>query len=295
MKVWTRGDMDGLTSAVLLTQVEEVSELLFAHPKDVQDGKLPFGPEDVLVNLPYVPGCGLWFDHHISEEGRLGGEPAGYRGRFEIAPSAARVIYNHYRSPKFEAFRDLLEATDRLDGTSLTREDVENPRGWILLGLTLDPRSGLGPDFQKYFRWLVEYVKEVPLEKVLAHYLVKTRCHRVRQEAAALKALLHERARPEGQVVVTDLRGQRDLPAGNRFLVFTLFPDSLAELRVFDGKDGRTVLAAGHNIFNRVSTVNIGGLFARWGGGGHRGAGTCQVAPEEAEKVIAEVCRALQE
>ncbi|MGE3854035.1 MAG: exopolyphosphatase, partial [Planctomycetota bacterium] len=154
MRLLTRGDLDGLTSSVLLTLVQDVREIRFAHPKDVQDGKVPCDASDIVVNLPHVKGCGMWFDHHVSEDSKLD-EIGKFEGRFEVAPSCARVIYRHYNSPKFAAFDELVKETDRLDAAQLEESDVTDPQGWILLGYTLDPRTGLGPDFQKYFRWLV--------------------------------------------------------------------------------------------------------------------------------------------
>ncbi|MHC5020562.1 MAG: hypothetical protein ACYTGX_10695 [Planctomycetota bacterium] len=132
------------------------------------------------MNLPYVKGCGMWFDHHVSEQRKLE-EIGEFKGAFEVAPSAARVVYNYYTDlqPKFDEFAELLEATDKLDSAQLSMEDVTDPKDWILLGYTLDPRSGLGPEFQKYFRWLVEYCKEVPVAKILEHPEVKKRAERV--------------------------------------------------------------------------------------------------------------------
>jgi uncharacterized UPF0160 family protein len=138
MRVFTRGDMDGLTSLVLLGLVEVVTEIAFVHPRDMQEGKIPVTENDITTNLPYVKGCGMSFDHHISEYEKI--EAIGeYKGRFAVAPSTARVIYEYYKHPEFEQFKDLLEATDRVDSANLTLEDVANPSGWVLSGLTLDP------------------------------------------------------------------------------------------------------------------------------------------------------------
>ncbi|HYE97262.1 MAG TPA: exopolyphosphatase, partial [Planctomycetota bacterium] len=291
MRVLTRGDLDGLTSSVLLSIAEKVTEIRFAHPKDVQDGKVPCTAEDIVVNLPYVPGCGLWFDHHVSEQAKLDGI-GSFKGRFAVAPSAARVVYDHYkaRQKEFDRFQDLLDATDRLDAAQLSMEDVTAPKGWILLGYTLDPRTGLGPEFQKYFRWLVEYVKEVSLEKILQHPEVKKRADRVLQEDQEHKKLLEQKSRLDGSVIVTDFRGVKDAPVGNRFLVYALHPKGNAEVRIFAGKGGLTVnCAIGHSIFNRTCRVNVGDLCAKYGGGGHQGAGTCQLAHDKAEAQIQEI------
>jgi len=291
MRILTRGDLDGLTSTVLLTMSEQVSEIRFAHPKEVQDGKVPCTSEDIVVNLPYVKGCGMWFDHHVSEEEKLP-DIGAFKGKFAVAPSAARVVADHYAKPEFGQFKELLEATDRLDSAQLTMHDVTKPAGWILLGLTLDPRSGLGPEFQKYFRWLAEYIKEVPLAKILEHPEVKKRCERVVSEQAAFRRELRTRAKLRGNVILTDFRGvNRDtMPVGNRFLVFAEFPMGNVEARLFSGHDGKTlVVAVGHSIFNRTCKVNVGKLLAEYGGGGHNGAGTCQLPIETSEHQLEEI------
>ena len=289
MRVLTRGDLDGLTSAVLISLVEKVTEVRFAHPKDVQDGKVPCDAEDVVVNLPYVKGCGLWFDHHVSEKGKLD-DIGEFKGAFEVAPSAARVVANYYKHPEFKKYEELLAATDKLDAAQLTEEDVTNPKGWILLGYTIDPRTGLGPEFQKYFRWLVEYVKEVPIAKILEHPEVKKRVDRVLQETAEYKEVIKANSKLDGNVILTELRNVKNAPAGNRFLVYTLYPQGNVEVRVFRGKGGETCnVAIGHSIFNRTCKVSAGDLCASYGGGGHFGAGTCQLRLETAEAQIKEI------
>lgn len=294
MRVLTRGDLDGLTATVLISIAEKITEVKFAHPKDVQDGRVPCDAEDVVVNLPYVKGCGLWFDHHVSEESKLAGIGT-FKGSFKVAPSAARVVYDYYKRPEFEKYKDLLVETDKLDAAQLTQSDVTDPKGWILLGYTLDPRTGLGPEFQKYFRWLVEYIKEVPLEKVLQHPEVKKRVDRVLQEQAEFKNLLQANTKADGTVVVTDFRAVKNAPVGNRFLVYTLYPQCNVEVRIFRGKEGKTVnVAIGHSIFNRTCKLSAGDLCAELGGGGHHGAGTCQLPVETAEAQIKDIIARLK-
>ena len=295
MRILTRGDLDGLTSSVFLTMVREIKEIRFAHPKDVQDGKVEVTSEDIIVNLPHVEGCGMWFDHHITEEEKAA-EMGDFEGKYGLAPSTARLVYEHFKKPGFEPFKEMLEETDRFDSGQLTPEDVTNPRDWILLGFTLDPRTGLGPEFRKYFRWLVEYVKEVPLEKVLQHGEVNKRAERVQNEIEEFKGILKGNCRQDGNVVITDLRAVKDPPVGNRFLVFTLFPEANVEARIIRGKEGKTVnLAVGRSIFNRTCETSAGILCAEYGGGGHPGAGTCQFKLEEAEAKIEEIIGRLKE
>ena len=293
MRVFTRGDMDGLASVVLLSLVEDISEITFAHPKAMQDGKIEVNKNDIIINLPHVPGCGMWFDHHISEEVKLK-DIGPFKGSFGVAPSTARVIFDFYKSPKFAQYKDLLEATDRMDSGRLTIEDVTNPSGWILLGLTLDPRSGLGMEFRDYFRHLIDHVRQFPLEKVLENPDVKERCQRVLQEQDEFKVVLKQHSHQEDNVIVTDFRETKTLPAGNRFLVYTLYPQANVEVRLFPGVLDNTVVAVGHSIFNRTCKVNIGKLMAEYGGGGHFGAGTCQLSTDIADIKIPEIIKKLK-
>lgn len=294
MHIITRGDIDGLASSVLLTLVENIRQILFVHPKDVQDGLIAVNQENIIVNLPYVHGCGLWFDHHISEEEKV--KTIGdFNGAYGMAPSAARLIYNFYNSPKFAPFEEMLKEVDRFDSGQLTPEDVANPQDWILLAYTIDPRSGLGPSFQKYFRWLVEYIKEVPIKKVLQHPEVKKRAEKLHTEQNEFKNILAKHCKLDGNVVITDLRTLTQVSPGNRFLVFTLFPEANVEVRVFWGKGKQNiVIACGHSIFNPTCKTNVGKMFKEYGGGGHTGAGTCQIPEEKADAILKDIIQRLK-
>jgi hypothetical protein len=291
MRLITRADLDGLTSAILLQEMLDLDEIDFAHPKDVQDGKIAIGPNDVLANLPYDARAGLWFDHHLSQADQS--MAADVKGKFALAPSAARVIADYYASPKFEPYADLLAATDKLDSAALSREDVVDPQGWILLGFTLDPRSGLGA-FKQYFRHLMQLARSTPVADILRDPEVAAHVDRLRRETEDFKRSLRETSRQDRNVIVTDVRGRRNLPSGNRFLIYDLFPDANVSMRIADGHDGSYVaVQVGHSIFNRTCRTNVGDLMAQYGGGGHEGAGTCQPAADRAQATIAEILETL--
>jgi len=236
----------------------------------------------------------MWFDHHALTESNEK-PPHRFRGRHRIAPSVARVVYEHYGPERLRRFEHLVEETDRFDSANLSREDVLNPTGVILLGFTIDSRSGLG-GFKAYFLDLVEWLKTKSLKEVLAEEEVERRADLLRENNLAFLDMLKAHSRQEGNVVVTDFRPLGEAPIGNRFLVYALFPESNVSLRLQWGP-GRNFVAAslGHNIFNRTSNTHCGELASDFGGGGHRGAAACPLDTDRAEAQIAGLIRRLKE
>jgi hypothetical protein len=290
MRLVTRGDLDGLTCAVIITSSEEIDEILLVHPQDVTDKRLAITEDDILANLPYQSGCGKWFDHHLLTES-YERPPEKFEGRYGLSPSAARVVYEYYvtRNPRIQNYERLLAETDRLDSAQLNLDDVLDPKDYILLGYTLDPRTGLGA-YQDYFLRLVNWVKTRPIEEILALPEVQRRVARIKEQDAEFRQATVANSRLEGNVVFTDFREVSPIPVGNRFIVYTLFPRANISLRVHWGPSREHVAAAvGHSIFNRTSRTNVGMLMSTYGGGGHKGAGTCLLPAATAEARIAEM------
>jgi nanoRNase/pAp phosphatase (c-di-AMP/oligoRNAs hydrolase) len=298
MRLVTRGDLDGLTSAVIITLKEPIDKIVLIHPQDITDKKVEIRADDILANVPYHPSAGLWFDHHLLTESNEK-PPQNFKGRYRVAASAARLVFEYYLE-KFPNDSDLLrfaplvEATDRIDAAQLSPDDVNNPEGYILLGFTIDSRTGLGA-FESYFLKLVDWLKSMPIELILQQPEVKERVERLHHEQTAFTHLLKRNSFQLNNVVVTDLREIERLPAGNRFLIYTLFPESNVSLRVHWGPSHNSVIAAvGHSIFNRTCKTSVGELMSRFGGGGHRGAGTCVLPLEKAADAIDEILFELQ-
>lgn len=301
MRLVTRSDFDGLVCAVLLKEVETIDEVVFAHPKDMQDGKIEITSGDIITNLPYHPNCAMWFDHHASEGERVDME-SGFKGLFEVAPSAARVVYNYYKSPKFARYEKLLVEVDKSDAAQLSMDDVLNPSGWILLSYVMDPRTGLGKfrdyDISNYqlMMQLVDWIRTKPVEEIMAIPDIKQRVDRYREHEAEFEKVMKQYSVVDKNVIITDLRKVDDVPTGNRFKIYAMYPAANIQVRIHNGKDKNTIVCAlGHSIFNRTSKTNIGSLMARFGGGGHKGAGTCQLDASTADakiKEIIEACKA---
>lgn len=300
MRLLTRSDFDGICCAVLLKELGLMDEMVYAHPKDLQDGKVAVGPDDILANVPYVPGCGLWFDHHSSEKERLS-LAGSFEGRSEEAPSAARVICNYYGVEKFKRFADMLKYVDKVDSAQLNEDEILNPRGWILLGFICDPRTGLG--YHKGYRIsnltfmfeLVEHIRTKSIDEILALPDTRERIELYFSNDRQAREFLQTRSRLIGPVVLTDARGVEELPPANRFLIYSLYPQANISIRAIAGRGGEFVaFSVGYSILDRSATIDVGSLMLRYGGGGHKAVGTCQVPVDQADRVLAELIEACQ-
>jgi len=287
MRLITRSDFDGLACGALLLEIGIIDNYTFAHPKDIQDGLVPVTSNDVLANVPYAQGCGLWFDHHSSENERneLKGK---YKGESRSAPSCARIIYEYYGGrERFPQFDDLMVAVDKVDSGSLTREEILNPEGWILIGFLMDPRTGLGRfrDFTISNYQLMEKLliccRTMTTEEILDLSDIKERVVLYHEQSELFKKMVEEHTRIERDVIITDLRGLQTIYTGNRFMIYSLYPEQNISAWIVSGRGGKgCAVAVGYSILNRTSKVNVGSLMLKYGGGGHPMVGTCQFGDE---------------
>jgi nanoRNase/pAp phosphatase (c-di-AMP/oligoRNAs hydrolase) len=293
MRLVTRSDFDGLICAVLLKQVEQIDSIQFVHPKDLQDGNFEVTEGDVLTNVPYVPGCGLWFDHHATEVARVVGK-IPFKGECRLAPSAARVVYDYYGgAARFPGAEEMMAEVDKADSAQFSRDEILNPTGWPLLSFVMDARTGLGrfrdyriSNYQLMYD-LIDACTRLGIEEILRLPDVQERVQRYFEQDALFREMLARHTRTEGGVIVTDLRGVDPIYSGNRFLVYALYPEQSVSIWMVSGKGNQNcVFACGHSILNRTSRTNIGALMREYGGGGHEAAGTCQVAHEAAEQTL---------
>jgi nanoRNase/pAp phosphatase (c-di-AMP/oligoRNAs hydrolase) len=281
-----------------------IDEIVFVHPKDVADGSVEITNRDITTNVPYDPRCFLAFDHHASEAIKLCGDLPDNFVLDPEADSASRVVYRYYGGR--ERFPNISErmivAVDKADAARFTREEILNPSGWVLLNFIMDPRTGLGRfrDFRisnfDLMRELIDYCREHPVDEILSLPDVAERVRLYFEHVEPAVEQLRRCSTEHGNVVVVDMRDENTIYVCNRFMVYALFPKCISSVHVIWGRGGQnTVFALGHSIFDRSSTVNIGELCLRYGGGGHTAAGTCQIEHSDAERVQAELVHALKE
>src|SRR4051794_18040861 len=298
----TRSDFDGLVCAALLKELGILEDILFVHPKDVQDGKVELTAGDITTNLPYQPEVALSFDHHSSEDARVTGEHAN-RVMVAGADSAARVVYDFFggaeRFPRVS--EEMMEAVDKADAAKFLESEILDPQGWILLSFLMDPRTGLGrfrefriSNYQLMMQ-LIDHCLEMTIEEILEHADVAERVQLYRDHADAAAEQIRRCSTVHGHVVVLDLRDEEVIQPTNRFMVYALHPQCTVSIHVLWGlRQQNTVFAVGRSIVDRSSTYDIGALMLEHGGGGHEAAGTCQIDNDRAADTLAAVVRRIE-
>jgi len=289
----TRSDFDGLVCAALLKQLDMLEDILFVHPKDMQDGKIEIGPQDITTNLPYVASAHLVFDHHDSETLRVEGERDNYVIDAD-ARSAARVVYEYFGGKeRFPLISDeMMEAVDKADSADFEEQDILDPQGWIFLSFLMDPRTGLGR-FREFrisnyqlMMTLIDACTQLTIDEILITPDVAERVDLYREHAARADEQIKRCSTVHGNLVVLDLRDEEIIHPTNRFMVYALFPQCNISMHVLWGlKQQNTVFAVGKSILDRSSRTNVGTLMLEYGGGGHEAAGTCQIDNDEAARV----------
>lgn len=305
MRLVTRSDFDGLACAMMLKELGLIDEIKFVHPKDVQDGKIELSKTDITTNLPYDPRVGLAFDHHESEEDRL--KAIETNGKLIIDPnarSAARVLYDYYGGrDKFPRISDeLMDAVDKGDSADFTEDEILHPTGWVLLHYLMDARTGLGRfhDFRisnyDLMMELIDYCLEHSIDEILELPDVKERVDLYFEQEKLFKEQLKRIAKVDGDCVILDFRNEDIIHAGNRFMIYALYPEVKYSVHVVWGfRKQNTAVMIGKSIINKSGVVDIGQLCLTYGGGGHHNAGTCQLSNDEVDVLLPSIIMAINQ
>lgn len=289
MRVVTRPDFDGVVCAVILLDALAIEPpVRWVQPSDMQHRRVDIQPGDVVANLPYHEECHLWFDHHYSNR------PSGpINGIFRIAPSAAGIVYDAYRDRLDRDYAELVRQTDRIDSADLTLDEILYPQRYpyVLLSMTI---SNHDPAEERYWNHLVGLLRTRSMDQVMADPRVERRCRGVIETNIAYEQALRANTRLAGQVSITDFRELDQPPNGNRFLVYSLFPECIVNVKVIHEDANQSSIKVGHSILNRGCRVNVGKLLAEFEGGGHPGAGACRFAREKTPGYLKRIVEILQ-
>lgn len=292
----TRSDMDGLVCATLLKYVDIIDDILFVHPKDMQDGKIAITSNDITTNLPYVDGVHLAFDHHLSETIRNGKKDNHII--IPDAPSAAEVVYEYYGAEMSfpPTFKPMMDAANKADAAQFSKEDILDPQGWDLLSFLMDSRTGLGR-FREFrisnyqlMMDLIDYCKDHTIEEIMKLPDVKERVDLYNKYRDDFVEQLHNVSTIKDNLIIVDYRDEEIIYPGNRFMIYALYPECNISMHIIWGREKQnTVLAVGHSIINKTCKTVVGELMLQYGGGGHEKAGTCQLDNDKVESQMLEI------
>jgi len=286
MRIVTRPDFDGVVCAVLLYEAESVTlPVKWVEPADIQKRKITIKNGDILANLPFDKRCSLWFDHHYTNQTDL-----PYKGALKIAPSAAGVIFEYYQDRFKHDFGELVRAADKIDSADFSQEEVRYPEKYpyILLSMTI---TGMEKNDAPYWETLVSMLRKLSIEEIIDQPEIKKRCALMIERNQKYKTYLKKYTKVIGKAAVSDFRSLKKAPHGNRFLVYSLFPESVVSARIFytDESKEQVVVSVGHSIFNRNCNVNAGQMLTAFEGGGHRAAAACNFHVSKADQYIPEI------
>jgi len=286
MRILTRPDFDGVVCAALLFEAENVTEpVKWVEPNDMQRGLVDVRQGDIIANLPYNDRCTLWFDHHHTNK-----IDKPFEGAFKLAPSAAGVIFEYYKGKFKLDYSELIKETDKIDSADLSMDEVLHPEkyGLVMLSMTV-----LGRDEYDEYYWnrLVNLFRKSKIDQVLKDPEVKARCDAAIEKNKIYKNILKKHTVLNGHVSITDFRAFDKMPTGNRFLVYSMFPEAVVSVKIrYDTKEKKRIaLSVGHSIFNRNCNVNVGVMLSAFEGGGHRAAASCRFDVDKANDYIPKI------
>jgi hypothetical protein len=290
MRIVTRADFDGVVCAVLISDALDIRQPVhWVEPNDFKKGAAGIRAGDIVANLPYHPDCALWFDHHATNT-----VDAPFEGLFRNSPSAARNVFDYFSGRFTRDHSDLVSWADRVDAADFTREQVLRPErfDYVLLSMTISSEGGKD---DAYWNLLVRGLKDGDIRRLMTDPVVAERCAGVVRRNSEYAGWLKAYTRVEGRVAVTDFRALEDPPAGNRYLAYCLFPDTVVSVRIrYEDRRRQTVVVnVGHSIFNPGCKVHAGRLLARFEGGGHRGAASARFHASRADDILAEIIATL--
>ncbi len=288
MRIVTRPDFDGIVCAVLLFEALDIKHpVVWVEPNLVQKGLVDIQNEDIVANLPYDDRCALWFDHHYTNQ-----IDTPFKGAFKISPSAARVIFEYYKDRFKRDYSELVQSADKIDSADLTLDEVLHPENYpyVLISLTISNEDQ--PD-EPYWNKLVALFRQYDIGQVLIDSEVKQRCQNVVTHNDRYVDFVKKHTCINQNISITDLRALDKTPSGNRFLVYSLFPDTVANVRIRCEDKETIVVNVGHSIFNPHCNVNVGLMLAQFEGGGHRGAGSARFPASREDEYIPQIIEIL--
>lgn len=290
----TKGDFDGIACAILLKVLAMIDEVKFCHPNDVETGNVEITSNDIIAGLPYRETAYMVFDNYPTRGKKVSPKKANLVVDTS-ASSTAMVIYRYFGGEKTfpNISKEMMLEVDKGYRAQYTIDDILYPSNWRLLGYLTDMRTGL-EDSQRFSvshyqmeMNLINYCKDHTILEILSLPEVEERLKTYFSYIDECKDQILRCSTIYYNLVVVDMRDERVIYPGNRFIVYALFPECNVSLQVTsDIINNKTIFVASKSIIDRSYKANIGEIMSRYGGGGHANAGTCRVDNDRAREVL---------
>lgn len=297
----TKSDFDGLMCAVLLKALDKIDDIKFIHPRDIESGKIRITDNDIMAGLPYRENAKMVFDNYPGTAKKIKNTRSNYICDAN-APSTSRVIYNSFGGKKrFPQIPDeMLMTVDKGYRAKFTTDEILYPSNWELLSYLIDQRTNL-EKFRVYktprdelMINLVNFCTDHTILEILNLPDMEERLETYFSFAEQFKDQIMRCSTVHSNLVVVDLRKEKVIYPGNRFIVYALFPECNVSLQVIPEADNKILFTSGKSIIDKSCNANIGKIMSRYGGSGHVNAGTCQTNSDMADIVLQKLIKKLK-
>ena len=297
-KVICHSDFDGLTCAVLLSEIFKPEHVLITEPKQIRDGNIELTKDDIVADLP-IPAKEVYmaFDHHSGTTKTI------IRGDWFIldpkAPSCARVIYDEYEKtyPAIRKWEQMVYWADKIDSANMSMAEYEKDTPYNKISITL---SSFDKELDKfYIKYLIDKILEYKdIEKVSKLDWVNGRYKYRQYSAKRWREMIKGYVKEEDGIIIMDLRELKEfIPKGNYWELYKMHPNASISIKIANNNvKGETLISMSENMFHKGrNKVHLGELAAKYQGGGHFGASGCSVDQNKADHTIKHIVKELKD
>ncbi|MEW6063310.1 MAG: hypothetical protein AB1571_03000 [Nanoarchaeota archaeon] len=279
-KILAHDDLDGVVSAVLLSILLKTNKVKF----DIYDKKSKVDKNTIVTDLPYHKGCGLWFDHHISNKTNK-----KFKGKFVLEKSCARVIYNYYNKNFSEYYKDLVKKVDKADSGGYTTKDIKSYNKTYLI----DRIGFLAPFKNKkekklFLRIMFDHFKNrKSFDDLFKIKRIKNFIEKIKMLDKKSIIFIKKKGIIKNKTLIIDSSIEKITL--NPFFIYINYPKCKYILIISKNKNKIEILVTFNKFYKTKNVSNIGKILNKFGGYGHKFIGGCRIESKNKDRIINEI------